>query len=535
MGCTTSRISDTDLVLQCKNRKRLMKEALNYRQDFAIAHIAYIETLKNIGVALRQFAAGDYFDMQTTPDTPITPILPFPQTTSSSVPPFSPTSIVSTLPLSSPSPPPVPHVPPVNNPPLLPTPLSSPPPVSSSIMENSFVPCEYLNPLCQDVSRSTSFLLLHEDDIFVSPDRSPKDSPRSSPIREESEDLFATVPTSPRISVTPPAPPSPPRDYAWDFFDFFQSPPLPFLSQQQISTKEVDESVDEGRGVKLVEKQECILKLKEQQKDDRTEEKDKKGQTEEMHTQVQPTEKVSEEFAERLYPDEPSAITKRAPEKFKESTEKTASVTVVKESILEEKENDKKLPISSYSAQRSLVDAIRHIDEQFIRACACGKDVAEMLEATKVRCQTISLDDRDSLKVFNGINWRWWSRPLQTLKATGEDHDVLVGCGMSGSHALTLERIYTWEKKLYEEVKAGELIRIAFDRKCEQLRHQDSKGRDSTAIDKTRATVKNLDMQLMVALRAIHLVSLRIQKLTNEELFPQLAEILEGCVNCSLE
>eukprot|EP00249_Psilotum_nudum_P006678 c19975_g1_i1 orf=1412-2638(+) len=151
-----------------------------------------------------------------------------------------------------------------------------------------------------------------------------------------------------------------------------------------------------------------------------------------------------------------------------------------------------------------------------------------MLEATKVRCQTISLDDRDSLKVFNGINWRWWSRPLQTLKATGEDHDVLVGCGMSGSHALTLERIYTWEKKLYEEVKAGELIRIAFDRKCEQLRHQDSKGRDSTAIDKTRATVKNLDMQLMVALRAIHLVSLRIQKLTNEELFPQLAEILEG-------
>eukprot|EP00249_Psilotum_nudum_P003899 c17400_g1_i1 orf=3-365(+) len=120
-----------------------------------------------------------------------------------------------------------------------------------------------------------------------------------------------------------------------------------------------------------------------------------------------------------------------------------------------------------------------------------------MLEATKVHCQPTLVEVKDSLRLFNGISRRWWSNSLQALKSAEDDNDF--ECGMTGSHALTLERLYAWERKLYDEVKAGEIIRIAFDRKCEQLKHQDAKGRDTNAIDKTRAAVRSLDTQLMVA------------------------------------
>lgn len=35
------------------------------------------------------------------------------------------------------------------------------------------------------------------------------------------------------------------------------------------------------------------------------------------------------------------------------------------------------------------------------------------------------------------------------------EEDDLLECGMSGSHASTLERLYAWERKLYHEVKVA--------------------------------------------------------------------------------
>jgi hypothetical protein len=72
---------------------------------------------------------------------------------------------------------------------------------------------------------------------------------------------------------------------------------------------------------------------------------------------------------------------------------------------------------------------------------------------------------------------------------------------------------------------------MAFDRKRNQLYNLEAKGGEREAIDKTRVMLTKLENRLEVALKAIELASSRIQKVTNEELYPQLAELAGGYAN----
>ncbi|GMP27057.1 hypothetical protein CsSME_00003226 [Camellia sinensis var. sinensis] len=102
---------------------------------------------------------------------------------------------------------------------------------------------------------------------------------------------------------------------------------------------------------------------------------------------------------------------------------------------------------------------------------------------------------------------------------------------VSGSHSLTLGRLYAWEKKLYEEVKAGDHMRKIYEQICIQLRNQDTRGKGS--MDKTRAEVRDLHCRILVAIRTIESISQRIQKAKDEELHPQLVELLHGLMRTS--
>jgi hypothetical protein len=77
-------------------------------------------------------------------------------------------------------------------------------------------------------------------------------------------------------------------------------------------------------------------------------------------------------------------------------------------------------------------------------------------------------------------------------------------------------------------LQAGERLRITYDKKCVLLRHQDSKGEDPQLVDKTRAAIKSLHTGIKVSIQAIDSVSKRIQKLRDEELQPQLVELIQG-------
>lgn len=79
-------------------------------------------------------------------------------------------------------------------------------------------------------------------------------------------------------------------------------------------------------------------------------------------------------------------------------------------------------------------------------------------------------------------------------------------------------------------MQSGEKVRIAYDKKCKQLRNQDVKGDDPSAVDKTRAAIRDLHTQIKVSIHSIEAISKRIETLRDEELQPQLVELIQGYV-----
>ncbi|KAI3785347.1 hypothetical protein L1987_44463 [Smallanthus sonchifolius] len=55
MGCRASKVDDLPLVIRCRERKRLIKSAVDYRYDLSSSHLAYFHSLKDIGYALSRF------------------------------------------------------------------------------------------------------------------------------------------------------------------------------------------------------------------------------------------------------------------------------------------------------------------------------------------------------------------------------------------------------------------------------------------------------------------------------------------------
>lgn len=71
------------------------------------------------------------------------------------------------------------------------------------------------------------------------------------------------------------------------------------------------------------------------------------------------------------------------------------------------------------------------------------------------------------------------------------------------------------------------MTRKLYEKKCSRLKHQDVRG-DELTTDKTRAAVKDLYARILVAIRSAESISKRIQILRDEELHPQIVELLKG-------
>ncbi|RLM78406.1 hypothetical protein C2845_PM12G04350 [Panicum miliaceum] len=96
------------------------------------------------------------------------------------------------------------------------------------------------------------------------------------------------------------------------------------------------------------------------------------------------------------------------------------------------------------------------------------------------------------------------------------------------SHKESLDRLYEWEKRLYEEVRAGERVRLAYEKKCALLRSQDANGAEPFAIEKTRVAIRDLRTKLDISLTSVDAVSKRITAVRDDELLPQLMQLVRG-------
>ncbi|XP_009589344.1 protein ALTERED PHOSPHATE STARVATION RESPONSE 1-like [Nicotiana tomentosiformis] len=299
---------------------------------------------------------------------------------------------------------------------------------------------------------------------------------------------------------------SPPTDFGWDFFNPFNSVRPEIISGYHRISEE---------DIRAVREQEGIPDLEEE------EEEEGNGKKEENKV-VATAEKENVEHREN-------------------GSEVVQSVHTAN---VNQEDRNKGLTVVDNPLQgRELLEALTDIEDHFVKAYDSGKEVSRMLEANWVHSQPNLGEPKDnSTKMIPAITWKSPSSRSSSCKSLvassskssstwtefkNDLFDEYGGMG-SGSHSLTLGRLYAWEKKLYEEVKAGDSTWKLYEKKCNQLRNHDSRGDEGRTTDKTRAAVKELYSRILVAIRSAETISTRIEKLRDEELQPQIIELLQG-------
>ncbi|KAI3777321.1 hypothetical protein L1987_47121 [Smallanthus sonchifolius] len=71
MGCKASKVDDLPLVIRCRERKRLIKSAVDYRYDLSSSHLAYFHSLKDIGYVLSRFVDEQLVIPSPSPSSPV--------------------------------------------------------------------------------------------------------------------------------------------------------------------------------------------------------------------------------------------------------------------------------------------------------------------------------------------------------------------------------------------------------------------------------------------------------------------------------
>ncbi|CAI9104818.1 OLC1v1003582C1 [Oldenlandia corymbosa var. corymbosa] len=187
-------------------------------------------------------------------------------------------------------------------------------------------------------------------------------------------------------------------------------------------------------------------------------------------------------------------------------------------------------------------EVIREIQFQFERASECGNDLANILEVGKLpynKNRKHHAANKVSSKMLHAIT------PSLSVVSSGPstskrddiekvgpallDVDVEEDLNLrSIKLSSTLHKLYLWEKKLYEEVKVEEKMRILHERKCRKLKRLDETGAEAHKVDATRALVKSLSTKIRIAIQVVDKISVKINRVRDEELWPQLRELIQG-------
>ncbi|XP_077214800.1 nitrate regulatory gene2 protein-like [Tasmannia lanceolata] len=511
MGCSTSKLDEEEAVQLCKDRRRFIKQAVEHRIQFAVGHIAYIQSLRRVSLALRNYVEGDehrefFSDPYTTP--PFTPIKKM-------------NPEVFSLPLKS-----------LSNAPIQPNTGSSRVVNYLRSGGNPSVAVEE-RPQSPETVRVESYAPMHHfgiDGFFAMQSSSPMHS-----------SFFSSSPYN-RPSFPPPSP----QTSQWDFF----WNPFSSLDTYGCPTREsLDQTVDdEMTGLRQVREEEGIPDLEEDE-DRETGNVDERDERTKMDLNFGSDTPANDEHSEVDNGTDTEHEAKGLKSQAVESVEVSETQHAVEVEVSNEEQAvgdteavDETPGFTVYVNRRptSMAEVVKDLETQFMIVCDSANEVSTMLEASRAQyCSNTnelaavrmlnpvslfrSASSRSSSSVF------FHSSSISRDDGYDSSSDVSEeSCMFSGSHQSTLDRLYAWEKKLYEEVKSGERIRIAYEKKCAQLRNQDVKGEDPSVVDKTRATIRDLHTRIKVSIHSVESVSKRIETLRDEELQPQLMELIQG-------
>ncbi|KAH7518386.1 hypothetical protein FEM48_Zijuj09G0166200 [Ziziphus jujuba var. spinosa] len=472
MGCVASKLEEEEEVVSvCRERKRQLKLAVERRYALAEAHWRYYQALYAVAASIKLFVAR-----HSSPPSPF--LITFP-------------------PPCPPSPPSTGTI--INNPMFL----------QQRPSESTHEAIQ-----CGSCAASASSSDSSEEEEEEREEEEEEEEERQQQQQQQHQLLqqqqtverdeqgcgyfYMQMPVMP-----PPLMSSPQRDFGWDFFNPFDNVRPEVISGYRRSSDD---------DLRVVREEEGIPELEEE------------GDREEHEEKVVMVEEKSEK---------------------KEHENNGGEVVKVEADNVNNLVEHKGLTVIDTPEEgRELLEALRDIEDLFYRAYNSGKDVSRMLEANMMQMQSgLEGIKENSTKLIQSLAWHRSisskpssckslvassSKSCSTWKEFTNDLFDDYGGMDSGSHSLTLGRLYAWEKKLYEEVKAGDSTRKLYEKKCSRLRSQDIRGDDANAMDKTRAAVKDLYARILIAIRSAESISKRIQKLRDEELQPQIVELLKG-------
>ncbi|ESW31628.1 hypothetical protein PHAVU_002G254100 [Phaseolus vulgaris] len=515
MGATNSRAEKNEALSLCRERKRFIKVAIDSRYALAAAHVSYIQSLRNVGTALRRYAEADVV-------------------------------VESSLSISDKTP--------------SQTSYPSPSPSHVAEVEVSESPLHNESPLSPPVATTLSYM------------RSGGSAAVTVTVNACGNinylDDESTV-----VPMPPPPPPPPESGASWDFFDPGEDSESFRFAVHCSESRECRDEENGDQWLHIGSDGHCMMQPN-------LDEKFGKFSSDAMgneggncyapyldHSIVsrgveggkQMVDGEVEEIELPSVAGEVSPVVAHKGAGGRSSSKKEKNM--VGKNVCTEREDP-----SEFITHRAkdFLSSIKDIEHRFIRASESGREVLRLLEANKIKVGYSEAKVKSStvamLSAFQPvccggkaspvfqepaqkiISWKRTasSRSSSSRNALAtkskEDIDdsgsdfVEEVCMIAGSHSSTLDRLYAWERKLYDEVKASESIMKEYDRKCHQLRHQFAKDQGSHVIDKTRSVVKDLHSRLRVAIYSVDSISKRIERMRDEELLPQLLELTEGLI-----
>ncbi|KAG5523416.1 hypothetical protein RHGRI_035280 [Rhododendron griersonianum] len=180
------------------------------------------------------------------------------------------------------------------------------------------------------------------------------------------------------------------------------------------------------------------------------------------------------------------------------------------------------------AASGNMLQIFNDLDDCFLKASESANEVSMMLEANRLHYHSNFADNRGhidhSARVLRVITWNKSFRGLPNADDGLDDFDSEE----NETHATVLDKMLAWEKKLYDEVKTGELMKIEYQRKVASLNKLKKHGASIVSIEKAKATVSHLHTRYIVDMQSMDSTVSEINRLRDEQLYPKLVALVDG-------
>ncbi|XP_027088418.1 uncharacterized protein [Coffea arabica] len=338
--------------------------------------------------------------------------------------------------------------------------------------------------------------------------------------------------SSASTSKEPPPPPSPPRASAWEFFNLFEGSDKYY---PQYTPSRDWREVREEEGIPDLEEedyqQEVVKEVHGNQKF--VDGSRGGGRISGGGKATLEDEGDGEgEHSEALYRPRPST--------GMESDAAEYEVHVVEKKVVDD--DEERANVAGFKNRgggrfKGGSEVVREIQIQFERASESGNELAKILEVGKLPHNRKHAAYQVPSKMLHAIAPSLSVVSSQPSTSKGADNENADSTSLDAEGELnlkpknlssTLQKLYLWEKKLCEEVKVEEKMRILHERKCRKLKRLDERGAEAHKVDATRAMVESLSTKIRIAIQVVDKISVKISRLRDEELWPQLHELIQG-------